>query len=112
MGLLFIIPMFLIMYMLLIRPQQKRVREQQALQRAVEVGDEVITTSGIYGIITAMEDEDMWIEVADGVEIRMARGAVARGRVRTRPIRPSRTYRRRRPTRPMKSEPRPDDGEN
>ena len=78
MGLLFIIPMFLIMYMLLIRPQQKRVREQQALQRAVDVGDEIITTSGIYGVITAMDEEDMWIEVADGVEFRMARGAVLR----------------------------------
>ena len=78
MGILFIIPMFLIMYMLLIRPQQKRVREQQALQRAVDVGDEIITTSGIYGVITAMDDEDMWIEVADGVEFRMARGAVLR----------------------------------
>jgi preprotein translocase subunit YajC len=78
MGLLFIIPMFLIMYMLLIRPQQKRVREQQALQRAVDVGDEIITTSGIYGVITAMDDEDMWIEVADGIEFRMARGAVLR----------------------------------
>ena len=78
MGILFIIPMFLIMYMLLIRPQQKRVREQQALQRAVDVGDEIITTSGIYGVITAMDEEDMWIEVADGVEFRMARGAVLR----------------------------------
>ena len=78
MGLLFILPMFVIMYMLLIRPQQKRVRAQQALQRAVEVGDEVITTSGIYGIITAMDDEDMWIEVAEGTEFRMARGAVLR----------------------------------
>lgn len=78
MGLLFIIPMFLIMYMLLIRPQQKRVREQQALQRAVDVGDEIITTSGIYGIITAMDDDDMWIEVAENIEFRMARGAVLR----------------------------------
>ncbi len=78
MGILFILPMFVIMYMLLIRPQQKRVREQQALQRAVEIGDEVITTSGIYGVITAMDDDDMWIEVADNIEFRMARGAVLR----------------------------------
>jgi preprotein translocase subunit YajC len=66
------------MYALLIRPQQKRVREQQALVRDTEVGDEVMTSSGIYGIVTEIEDDTLLIEVAEGIEMRMARGAVAR----------------------------------
>jgi preprotein translocase YajC subunit len=66
------------MYALLIRPQQKRVREQQALVRETEVGDEVMTSSGIYGIVTELEDDTLLIEVAEGIEMRMARGAVAR----------------------------------
>jgi len=78
MGLLFLPLMFVVLYFLLIRPQQKRVREQQSLQRAVEVGDEILTTSGLYGILTAMDDEDIWIEIADNIEVRMARGAVLR----------------------------------
>ena len=66
------------MYALLIRPQQKRVREQQALVRETEVGDEVMTSSGIYGIVTELEDDTLLIEVAEGIEMRMARGAVSR----------------------------------
>ena len=78
MGLLFLPLMFALLYFVLIRPQQRRARAQQVLQRAVEVGDEVLTTSGLYGIVTAMDDDDLWLEVAEGVEIRMARGAVLR----------------------------------
>ena len=66
------------MYALLIRPQQKRVREQQTLVRETEVGDEVMTSSGIYGIVTELEDDTLLIEVAEGIEMRMARGAVSR----------------------------------
>ena len=69
---------FGLMYALLIRPQQKRVREQQALVRETEVGDEVMTSSGIYGIVTELEDDTLLIEVAEGIEMRMARGAVSR----------------------------------
>ena len=66
------------LYFVLIRPQQRKTKAQRATQRRVEVGDEIITTSGIYGIITAMDDEDLWIEVAENTEIRVARGAVMR----------------------------------
>ena len=69
---------FGLMYALIIRPQQKRLREQQALVRALSVGDEVMTSSGIYGIVTELEDETFLIEVAEGIEMRMARGAVAK----------------------------------
>jgi len=77
-AILFLVAVFGLMYFLLIRPQQKRLREQQALVRDTEVGDEVMTSSGIYGIVTELEDDTLLIEVAEGIEMRMARGAVAR----------------------------------
>jgi len=68
-----------IMYLLLIRPQRKRMREQAALQSAVGVGDEVITTSGLYGFITGEDGpERFWLEIDDDVQIRIARAAVQR----------------------------------
>jgi preprotein translocase subunit YajC len=77
-SLLFLPLMFILLYFVLIRPQQKRAKVQRQLQKQVEIGDEIITSSGIYGIITAMDEEDLWLEVADGVEFRIARGAVMR----------------------------------
>jgi preprotein translocase subunit YajC len=70
------------MYFLLIRPQRRRVREQQALQSQLEVGDEVITTSGVYGFITGFEDDRIWLEIDEDVQIRIARAAV-QGKVNT-----------------------------
>ena len=69
-----------VMYLLLIRPQRRKMREQADLQASVGVGDEVITTSGLYGFITG-EDEDnglFWLEIDDDVQIRIAKAAVQR----------------------------------
>lgn len=66
------------MYFLLIRPQKRRQREMVALQQSVEVGDEVMTTSGIYGFVSAFEGDIAWIEVDDDVQIRVARAAIQR----------------------------------
>jgi preprotein translocase subunit YajC len=68
----------LLMYFLLIRPQRRRAREQQALLNQVEEGDEVLTSSGILGFVTAIEDDIVWLEIAEGVDIRINRGAIAR----------------------------------
>ena len=74
-----ILPLLLLaMYFLVIRPQQQRIRAQQALVAALEVGDEVVSSAGIYGRIVALTDEIAMLEVADGVELRIARGAIAR----------------------------------
>jgi preprotein translocase subunit YajC len=70
------------MYFLLIRPQRRRAREQQALQTQLEVGDEIITTSGVYGFITGFEDDRIWLEIDEDVQIRIARAAV-QGKVDT-----------------------------
>ena len=74
---------FVAMYFLLIRPQRRRTREAQALNRALAEGDEVQTASGIVGFITGFDKEDQagdvaWIEIAENVEIRVMRSAISR----------------------------------
>lgn len=68
----------LVMYFLLIRPQRRRQREAVALQRAIEVGDEIVTTSGIYGFVTELDGDIAWIEVDSDVQMRISRAALAR----------------------------------
>ena len=82
-----ILPLLLLaMYFLVIRPQQQRIRAQQALVAALQVGDEVVSSAGIYGRIISLTDEIAMLEVADGVELRIARGAIARRLSRDEPI--------------------------
>lgn len=75
-GIFLLIP--IAMYFLLIRPQRRRQREQASLQSAIGVGDEVMTTSGMYGFITGFDGDIVWLEVDDNVQIRVARAAVQR----------------------------------
>ena len=65
-----------VMYFVLIRPQKKRQREQADLMSAIDVGDEVVTTSGIYGFVTAKEDDKFWLEIDQDVQIRIAKAAI------------------------------------
>lgn len=69
------------MYFFLIRPQRKRMKEQASMQSALGVGDEVITSSGLYGFITGEEDDLFWLEIDDDVQVRIARAAI-QGRVK------------------------------
>ena len=79
MEILLFLPLLLIlMYVLLIRPQQQRVRQQQSLMSSIEVGDEVVTVSGIVGHVEALEEDRVYIEVAPGVTIAMLRQALGR----------------------------------
>ncbi len=75
-----ILPLLLIvmMYFLLIRPQQKRMKDQRSMQASLGPGDYVLTSSGIYGTITELEDDTMLLEISDGIDIRIAKGAVIR----------------------------------
>jgi preprotein translocase subunit YajC len=66
------------MYFLLIRPQRRRQKEQAAMQSAIDVGDEIMTTSGVYGFITGFDGDVVWLEIDDNVQIRIARAAVQR----------------------------------
>jgi preprotein translocase subunit YajC len=68
-----------VFYFLLIRPQNQRRRAQMEMQSSIEVGDEIVTTAGIYGTITEIDDDFgiVTLEVAPNTEIRLARAAVA-----------------------------------
>src|SRR5690606_24038933 len=81
-GILLLIP--LAMYFLMIRPQRKRMREQVALQSTLDIGDEVMLTSGVYGFITGFDEEHglAWIEVDDDVQLRVLRSSIT-GKVDT-----------------------------
>lgn len=76
-GIFILIPVA--MYFLLIRPRRRMVRDQQAVQRSVEVGDEVLLTSGVYGFITGFEEgsDVVWVEVDDDVQMRVTRAAIS-----------------------------------
>ncbi len=73
--------MLVVVYFLMIRPQRKRMREQASMQSAIEVGDEVMTNSGIFGFVTGVDGDKFWLEIDDDVQIRIARSAV-QGRVK------------------------------
>ena len=63
-------------YLLLWRPQQKRMAMVRALQSELKQGDEVLTTSGIYARVVRLGDDDAELEIAPGTVIRVARGAI------------------------------------
>ncbi|MEW6059087.1 MAG: preprotein translocase subunit YajC, partial [Actinomycetota bacterium] len=67
-----------VMYFFIIRPQRNRVRQQQALQSGIEVGDEVMTSSGIFATVVEIDDdnETVVLEIAPGTEVRMLRRAI------------------------------------
>lgn len=76
-GLLPLVAIFGAMYFLLLRPQRKRTKQAQELQKSIAEGDEVILNSGIYGFVSEVNDTFVWLDVADEVEIRVARSAIA-----------------------------------
>jgi preprotein translocase subunit YajC len=69
---------FGLLWVLFILPQQRRVRAHQRLVMSLEEGDEVVLSAGIFGRITALGPEELDLEVAPGVELRVARQAVLR----------------------------------
>lgn len=66
-----------LMYAVLILPQQRRTKEHKTLLASLEEGDEVLTSAGIYGFIAAVDGEVLWLEVADGVELKVSKSSVA-----------------------------------
>ena len=69
-----------VFYFILIRPQQRRARAQQALVNAVQEGDEIMTNGGIFGTITEIDDDEgtVTVEIAPGTRIRMVKAGIAR----------------------------------
>jgi preprotein translocase subunit YajC len=77
----FALPLLMLVgfYFLLIRPQRNRQRAQQALIAALEIGDEVMTTGGIFGTIVEIDEDEgvLTVEIAPGTRVRMLRQGVA-----------------------------------
>ncbi|MGQ5523545.1 preprotein translocase subunit YajC [Chitinimonas sp. PSY-7] len=68
---------FVLFYFLLIRPQQKRMKEQKAMIDAIAKGDEVVTNGGVLGRVVKASEQYLTVEVADGVEMVVQRVAIA-----------------------------------
>ena len=76
-GLIVLVLMFALLWFLLIRPQRQRQAQQQRLLSTIEPGDEVLTVGGLYGIVQEIDEEDdLFVEIAEGVHVRIARRAV------------------------------------
>ena len=68
---------FGLMWVLLILPQQRRMRAHQAVVASLQAGDEVVTAGGVYGTIMSVDEETLAVEVAPGVVLRVLRSAVS-----------------------------------
>jgi preprotein translocase subunit YajC len=69
--------LLVVMYVLMIRPQRQRQQAQQATIEKAGVGDDILTTGGIYGTITEAEEDDIVVEIADGLSVHMTRRGIA-----------------------------------
>ncbi|NCO87628.1 MAG: preprotein translocase subunit YajC [Rhodobacterales bacterium] len=72
-----LILIFAIMYFLLIRPQQKKLKEHQAMVAALRRGDQVVTQGGVIGKVTKVKDDgELEVEIASGVNVRVVRSTI------------------------------------
>jgi preprotein translocase subunit YajC len=78
---------FVIMWFLIIRPQQRRVKEHAEMVKNVRRGDTVVTTGGIVGKVTkATDDPELEVEIADGVRVKLVRGMISEVRTKGEPV--------------------------
>ncbi|HSD91622.1 MAG TPA: preprotein translocase subunit YajC [Methyloceanibacter sp.] len=66
-----------IMYFLMIRPQQKRLKDHREMVAGIRRGDTVVTSGGIIGKVAKVEDQELQVEIADGVKIKVVRSTVS-----------------------------------
>jgi len=74
--LIFIGVMVGLMWLVVIRPQRRRTTEHSAMISTLAVGDEVVTAGGVYGLITAIDEDVLTVEIAPDITVRVARGAI------------------------------------
>ena len=67
---------FLIFYFMIIRPQQKRAKERQKLLSNLEKGDKVVTSGGIHGIISGIDEKTVLLQVSDNLKMKVDRSAI------------------------------------
>jgi preprotein translocase subunit YajC len=75
-GFLIIIVAFAFLYFVLVRPQKRRQLESQRMLASLQVGVEVVTAGGIYGRVTELQDDAVLVEVAPGMQVKVARRAI------------------------------------
>ena len=73
-------------YFLILRPQQQRVKQHQAMVAALKRGDTVVLNSGVIGKVTKVEDAELGVEIATGVTIKVVRSMVSEVRTRGEPV--------------------------
>ena len=76
---------FVVFYFLLIRPQQKRMKEHKEMVEGLRRGDEIVTQGGLIGKVTKVADAELMVELADGVKVRVVRATITDVRNRTTP---------------------------
>jgi preprotein translocase subunit YajC len=76
-GYIFILVVLVLMWFLLIRPQRRRQVESQRLLDSLAVGQEVVTAGGLYGTIMGLDGDEVRLQIADDVEVRVAKRAIA-----------------------------------
>ena len=74
---IFILVLLALMWFLIIRPQRRRQTDAQRMVASLAVGKEIVTAGGLYGTITALEEDEARVQIADGVEVRIAKRAIA-----------------------------------
>lgn len=74
-----LILIFAIMYFLLIRPQQKKLKEHQTMVEGLRRGDQIVTQGGVIGKVTKVKDDstEVEVEISDGVKVRVVRSTIA-----------------------------------
>ena len=75
--LIIMVLLLVVMYVLMIRPQRQRQAQQQAMITGASVGDDVLTTGGIYGTVMQAEGDDVVVEIAEGLQVHMTRRGIA-----------------------------------
>jgi len=70
------VAIFFIFYFLLIRPQQRRQKDQDQMLSAIEKGDQVVTRGGLHGRVTGVTDDVLTVEIADRVRVKIARSGI------------------------------------
>lgn len=84
--LLFLIPLILIFYFLLIRPQQQQRKRHQQMVENIKRGDTIVTSGGLIGKVVKVADDELTIELADGVRVRSLRAMTADVRSKSEPV--------------------------
>ncbi|MDO5641821.1 MAG: preprotein translocase subunit YajC [Paracoccus sp. (in: a-proteobacteria)] len=81
-----LILIFVIMYFLILRPQQKRMKDHRAMVAALKRGDHVITQGGLIGKVTDVKDDEVSVEIAQGVKVRVVRSTISQVLSKTAPV--------------------------